>query len=419
MSTKTEVMQIVMLGMSECNFFSSAPVIAHQIDTARAIQPIDLLLSGFTLTGVSLLMSELYSIPVANYTFQPTSIPSPDPSWRSVLPIKSHTCLPCLDTFEAAHFTSHATLQPAKRLMEAAPAIFLGPGVPSLPTLRSCFGLRPSDTWAAIMSQRIPMVIPMAPTTFDRPSGWHDRIATTDFIFLRSSPPNPATSKPPTLAPDVQTFCDTAAAASRKLVLMTFSSMPVPRAKMLRAAVRMLSESAIPLSLLYVGAQQPDTVPRATLTAAHALKARGTLLEVSRADFGVLFPKMDAFIVQGGLGTTVEAMRMRKPVAVTGILLFDQRFWGSVVHTKGIGPPPVHVNLFIRQCVDFVNKALDPTSEWATNADKLDMGDEAEDGVHANVAHFASLLEAGDLRPAAPASRRLHGAAATVGTSTR
>ena len=66
-----------------------------------------------------------------------------------------------------------------------------------------------------------------------------------------------------------------------------------------------------------------------------------------QADFGLLFPRMDAFVVHGGLGTTVEAMRMRKPVAVTGILLFDQRFWGQVVYEKGIGPKPVHVSRFV------------------------------------------------------------------------
>ena len=51
--------------------------------------------------------------------------------------------------------------------------------------------------------------------------------------------------------------------------------------------------------------------------------------------------QMDAFVVHGGLGTTVEALRMRKPTAVTGILLMDQRFWGLVCHEKGCGPKPV------------------------------------------------------------------------------
>ena len=62
---------------------------------------------------------------------------------------------------------------------------------------------------------------------------------------------------------------------------------------------------------------------RTALVREHAarLAAEGRLLELERADFGVLFRQMDAFIVHGGLGTTVEAMRMRKPVAVTGVLI--------------------------------------------------------------------------------------------------
>lgn len=34
---------------------------------------------------------------------------------------------------------------------------------------------------------------------------------------------------------------------------------------------------------------------------------------------------------------------MRKPVAVTGVLLFDQRFWGSTCFEKGIGLRPVFI----------------------------------------------------------------------------
>ena len=63
------------------------------------------------------------------------------------------------------------------------------------------------------------------------------------------------------------------------------------------------------------------------------------------ADFGVLFRQMDAFVVHGGLGTTVEALRMKKPVAVTGVLLMDQRFWGGVCFNKGVGPAPVHFDI--------------------------------------------------------------------------
>ena len=77
-------------------------------------------------------------------------------------------------------------------------------------------------------------------------------------------------------------------------------------------------------------------------------RIQGRFLELSCADFGALFRRMDAFIVHGGLGTTVEALRMRKPVAVTGPLLMDQRFWGGVCHQKGVGPPPTHIDDFRR-----------------------------------------------------------------------
>ena len=110
---------------------------------------------------------------------------------------------------------------------------------------------------------------------------------------------------------------------------------------------------------------------------------------------------MDAFIVHGGLGSTVEAIRMRKPVAVTGILLFDQRFWGALCHQKGIGPPPVHIDDFKDTCVAFVDEALGPDSAWAAAARALDFGNEADDGVAANVEHFAKLIESATLRPAA------------------
>ena len=142
---------------------------------------------------------------------------------------------------------------------------------------------------------------------------------------------------------------------------------------------------------------QPDTVPSALLAKCAAMVADGRLLEVARADFGVLFKRMDAFIVHGGLGTTVEAMRMKKPIAVTGILLFDQRFWGAVVHAKGLGPPPVHIDLFADKCVAFVDRALDPASDWCKAAAALDMGDEADDGVQRNVDHIRELLDSGEL----------------------
>ncbi|CAE8679823.1 unnamed protein product [Polarella glacialis] len=96
---------------------------------------------------------------------------------------------------------------------------------------------------------------------------------------------------------------------------------------------------------------------------------------------------MDCFIIHGGLGTTVEALRTHKPVAVTGLLLMDQRFWGGVCALKGVGPNPVHIDEF-------------PTvyqSEYVEKAQLLTWGDEESDGVSVNVQAFATLLDEGVL----------------------
>ena len=113
-------------------------------------------------------------------------------------------------------------------------------------------------------------------------------------------------------------FVQAARSKSRKLMVMTFSSMPVARDKALGVAVEMLAKSKHDFSLLYVGKRQSDTPSAKTAAAAADFTAKGKLLEVERADFGLLFREMDAFVVHGGLGTTVEALRMRKPTVVTG-----------------------------------------------------------------------------------------------------
>ena len=50
--------------------------------------------------------------------------------------------------------------------------------------------------------------------------------------------------------------------------------------------------------------------------------------------------------------------QVHKPIAVSGVLLMDQRFWGQVCADKGVGPPPVHIEEFASTCEDFVDKAF-------------------------------------------------------------
>ena len=179
---------------------------------------------------------------------------------------------------------------------------------------------------------------------------------------------------------------------------MTLSSMPVARRKWLKRAIRMASESQYEVAVVWVGRRTQDgggAVPREREEAAAVLKEQGKLFEASSADFGALFPWMDALVVHGGLGTTVEALRAKKPVAVTGPLLMDQRFWGGVCEAHGVGPPPVHFDDFGRTCVDFVNRALDPNSAWRQNAEALEWGGREDYGIEVNVAAFEAMLDAG------------------------
>jgi len=371
-----------MLAYSEAEFFNSAPVFIHYVEAMMASPtPIDLLVPGFTLTGLGMLVSECCGIPMAGFILQPSCIPSADPTWECVPAIESHS-LGFIDDWEKNIFTSHSTLATMKWFAEHNPFNSY-----NLPRLRKEFGLQVAETWPTIQRLNIPMVIPMREGTFDRPSDWPSKHILTDFIFLRSSAPGGGE-----LAPEVADFIAKARTDNRKLATMTFSSMPVSRKKMLQSAVLMLTEGKNPVNLIYAGKKQSDAVPANLEAQVNELKEKGLFLEVERADFALLFREMDCFIVHGGLGTTVEAFRMHKPVQVTGLLLMDQRFWGRVCELKGIGPAPVHIDNFHKSCVEFMDRALEPDSEWLKNAETMSWGVEADDGVESNVNTFVDLL---------------------------
>merc|ERR1719336_1463008 len=150
------------------------------------------------------------------------------------------------------------------------------------------------------------------------------------------------------------------------------------------------------LRMVYVGKRSSNRLPSGTAKKLGELVRSGRVLEVDRADFGVLFREMDLFVVHGGLGTTVEALRMRKPTCVTGPLLLDQRWWGDLCFQKGIGPPPVTAAAFVGKCAAFAEGALHPDDPhgWQAAAARLDWGASSNDGVEDNVAHFERLLGA-------------------------
>ena len=351
-----------MMAAAEADFFSSAPVFMHHL--RRLVTdgtPPDLIINSFTLSGVALLCGEAHGIPVAGFCAQPSSIPSDDAHWQSVIPIDSWGSggLSLIDVLEEKLFTSHSSLKQMRKLFERTPFSSL--------SLRAARAVRPRGL--EDVEGRLPLAAPRR-----HPDAAVDLQAPLRLARLlrhhRLHLPALGDAGGGTLAPPIAAFTD-AARAGRKLMVMTFSSMPVPRAFALGAAVEMLEKSKHDFSLLYVGKRQPDAVPEADERAAERLAAAGKLLEVERADFGVLFRQMDAFVVHGGLGTTVEALRMRKPVAVTGILLMDQRFWGKVCFDKGVGPEPKHIDEFRNEAVDWADRALDPDSDYSRAAAAL------------------------------------------------
>ena len=267
----------------------------------------------------------------------------------------------------------------------------------NIASIRQEYGLPDVKTWDEMRRQNVPIVIPMKPGTFDKPPDWWSTVRLTDFIFLRNAPPGAGGSH--TLGEPLDSFIAKAKEAGASLCLMTFSSMPVRRAAMLKCSVRMVKECNYNLRLIYVGKRQPDQPEAALVREAEGLTREGKFIDVERADFGVLFEHIDLFVVHGGLGTTVEALRKKKPMAVTGPLLMDQRFWGDVVNKKGVGPPACHIDNFPARCVDFVNTALDPSDpqRWRYNASKSSWGAESDDGVKRNVDEFVRLAR--NLKP--------------------
>lgn len=383
MESKTEILQTLMLAFSEAEFYNSGPVFVHQMRRLQEKGKVDLIVGAFTLIELSLLVSECCNVPAAGFILQPSCIPSSDKNWKAVINVDSGNLFSFTDYLEDI-FSSQRALRTLKGLAESNPFASF-----SASALRREFGLSTaSSSWETIFKQNVPMIIPMAPGTFERPSDWNERIILTDYIFLRDGAGGGQ------LAPDIRSFITKARAGGLKPTVMSFSSMPVARKKMLIPVVKML-EANEKLALIYVGKRYTDSISSDLEAKVQSFKEQGRLLESEKADFGVLFDEMDCFIVHGGLGTTVEALRRHKPVAVTGVLLMDQRFWGGVCQQKGVGPSPVHIDEFPTVCVDFINQALADDGDYLRNAKSLTWGNEADDGVSLNVNAFAKLFEEG------------------------
>lgn len=385
MQHTSELIQMSILASAEAEFFPSTTVFLDHVRSLEHTRRVDLVVYGLTVVGVALLIGELCAKPIIGFILQPSIIPSKDKTWTAVQAIQTHNLANWFDRVEEKLFTSHHTLGMMKVAAESNPLTRW-----NLPSLRKALGLRPVNTWVALRTLNSAMVIPMREGTFERPSDWWDNVCLSDFIFMRSA----AGTK---LTEPLASFVSLAKREGGRLMLMTFSSMIVSRLVVLRICIKMVKECRFDLRLIYVGKKFPDEIPANITDEVRLLEKESRFLEIEKADFGVLFQEMDAFVVHGGLGTTVEALRMKKPCIVTGPLLMDQRFWGGCCHRYGVGPETQHISQFENFCVQFADGASDPKDPrgWQEAARQVDMGDVKDDGVAKNVAAFKGLLDRG------------------------
>eukprot|EP00300_Choanocystis_sp_HF-7_P011985 c17698_g1_i5.p1 GENE.c17698_g1_i5~~c17698_g1_i5.p1 ORF type:complete len:334 (+),score=98.80 c17698_g1_i5:153-1004(+) len=267
-------------------------------------------------------------------------------------------------------------------MMETAP----------LNKLRTARGLRPfhgaMSIWTEMLKQNVPVIVPIHVEAFGgKPEEWGESAVLTDFIFLRRG----GGSQGP-LAPDMKRFVDEAHARKSPIVVMAFSSMPVPRLDIIRDAIQILDCSKHSPSIIALIGNAKDSQANGTLMdrteqSANDWKAKGRLFEDKGAPFGTLFQEIQCAIIHGGLGTTAEALRAGLPTIVTGTLLMDQRFWGNRVSELRCGPLPVHIENFNEKAAEFVDKAIQPGSAWAERAREVAdlIRAQSADGVPENV----------------------------------
>ncbi|OLQ08413.1 Sterol 3-beta-glucosyltransferase [Symbiodinium microadriaticum] len=217
----------------------------------------------------------------------------------------------------------------------------------------------------------VPLIVPVSPVALG------EQVATladkgmklTDFIFLRQGSCQ--------LDAEVSDFIARAKQDRRKVVAMTFSSMPVGERRMLEIASAICrrchtpDEGRKPVVIALVSGQPPEET---NIPDIQRLEEKQRLLVLRRpVDFGALFPKVDAAILHGGLGVTSEALLAGIPVVTSGILLMDQRYWAARIHELGSGCEVARLEL-----------------SWDLGS--LDEG------------HYASSVPAGPMAPVAAAS---------------
>eukprot|EP00924_Labyrinthula_sp_SR-Ha-C_P004522 maker-scaffold_1-snap-gene-3.1-mRNA-1 protein AED:0.01 eAED:0.01 QI:0/1/0.75/1/1/1/4/29/813 len=441
---ESDLMNTLMLSRSEVQFFDSEPAVYFH---AKILKP-DYLIFGFTMAAVTMNVSEALNIPLLGFVLQPTCIPTKE--FPPIIPLdqSTYTNLSILST-QQRNGNQHKVLAHLKEIFENNPI------TAHLNTMRASRGLITfsqreegrytivnaigatgfpifNKTWKELTIKKVPLILPIDEIYFGpKPSNWSENTIFTECIFLRGK-------KVPKISQQLNKFIQLNKDNGQKLVVLAFSSMPVSAKKILKIANLLIQKVNPSVSVIAVvgdknyaklsqslhfspehntlaadqtGSTFWDYAPSIPFTGSRNLKS--SLLKalqkdineqrffiLSKTPFNKLFPLVDCVIHHGGLGTTSEVILSGNPSIVTGVLLFDQRFWGLRCQKLGIGPYPVHINRFPSVCVEYVSEAVSPGAKWKRSVVKLQQKvlaklqtkHEIHDGVRENVEQVENML---------------------------
>lgn len=109
-----------------------------------------------------------------------------------------------------------------------------------------------------------------------------------------------------------------------------------------------------------------------------------------------LFQHVSCVVHHGGAGTTAAGLALGKPTIIVPFF-GDQKFWGTVVASRGAGPPPIPSKLLTADNLSAaIIRALEP--DMLENAKELGMRISAENGSLETAKMLQSHLPFGDLR---------------------
>jgi len=367
----SNALQAFMLSRSEVEFFPSEGCMYHWAtrDEEGAELPFsarpDLLVFSMTTVHIAMILSEALEIPIAGFILQPRREIEPRADPHTPL---HEAFAPLRRVLRGPEFN-----EALRQVMETAG------GRVTLNMLRKSRGLGacPRDIQTQslaleeLTSQGIKMIVPANRFLFLEQAAELESsgYTLTDFIFLRLGTD--------TLDASVRDFIGKARAAGRRIVAITFSSMPVGERRLLEIGIEISTKCVPPSDLdqdrhkpaciVLAGGQDHEPATPQLLTEADSLAAEGRLLLLRRpVPFGSLFPEIDAVVLHGGLGVTSEAALAGIPTITSGILLMDQLFWAARTHECGCGSLGVPVSQLLARTeggstviVDLVRRALD------------------------------------------------------------